>query len=317
MESLPHHCAVTGASGYVGSRVAEYFETRNWTVFEFTRRPGSRLSPGRVNVPFQLDSHIDPTAFRDNGIRVVVHCAYDFHPLNWDEIYRINVEGSAKLLRAAKEAGVDRIILISSISAFEGCSSLYGKAKLEIERVAASLGAFIIRSGLVYGSRPSGGMFGALQRSVGKSTIIPLIGSGRYMQYLVHEDDLCGLLLKLSSEETKLPAGPIIAASSRGWSIRDLLQAMAAARRTRVKFVPLPWRAVWLGLRISELLGIAVPFRSDSVISLVRQNLNPDFLLANQLGYRFREFDGSFVDSPAAGLPKASNSDPHKSVQIC
>jgi nucleoside-diphosphate-sugar epimerase len=307
MDSSAQRCAVTGATGYVGSRISEYFATRGWTVFEFARRPDPHPTLGRVHIPFQLDAPIDPAVFRDNDIRVVIHCAYDFRPVNWEEIRRINIEGSAKMLRAAKEAAVERIIFISSISAFDGCSSLYGKAKLEIEKVAVEVGALIIRSGLVYGSRSSGGMFGSLQRSVTKSAVVPLIGSGKYMQYLVHEDDLCELLLRLSCEEVKLPPAPIVAASRRGWKIRDLLQAMATAQQTRVKFLPLPWPAIWLGLKISELFGIAVPFRSDSVISLVRQNPNPDFSPGDKLGCRFREFKSCFVGALPIGLPETSH----------
>jgi nucleoside-diphosphate-sugar epimerase len=255
-----------------------------------------------VHVPFQLESRTDPQIFRENDIRAVIHCAYDFRPVGWKEIYRVNVEGSTRLFRAAKDAGVDRIIFISSISAFDGCSSLYGKAKLEIENVAASMGASIIRSGLVYGSRPSGGMFGALQRSVAKSKVIPLIGSGKYIQYLVHEEDLCGLILRLLRDEENLPLGPVVAASPYGWRIRDLVQVMATAQHTRVRLVPLPWQAIWLGLKVSELLGMGLPFRSDSVISLVRQNPNPDFSLSDQLGYRFRGFDGGLLAAPGRGV---------------
>ena len=309
MGSSANRCAVTGANGYVGSRIAEYFEARDWTVFAFTRRHNLSASSSQVHVPFQLESRIDPQIFRENDIRAVIHCAYDFRPVDWKEIYRVNVEGSTRLFRAAKEAGVDRIIFMSSISAFDGCSSLYGKAKLEIEKVAARVGASIIRSGLVYGSRPSGGMFGALQRSVAKSTIIPLIGSGKYIQYLVHEEDLCGLILRLIQDEENLPLGPVVAASPYGWRIRDLVQVMATAQHTRVRLVPLPWQAIWLVLKVGELLGIGLPFRSDSVISLVRQNPNPDFSLADQLGYRFRGFDGGLVSAPSVRLAQTPNSD--------
>jgi nucleoside-diphosphate-sugar epimerase len=290
MEWSANRCAVTGASGYLGSRIAEYFEACNWTVFEFTRRPSSHPSSGRVHVPFQLDSPVDHRAFKDRGIRVVIHCAYDFRPINWKDIYRVNVEGSKRLLQAAKEAGVETIIFVSSISAFEGCRSLYGKAKLEIERVADDVGAFIIRSGLVYGSRASGGMFGSLERSVSKSAVIPLVGSGKHMQYLVHEEDLCEFLLRLSREQRANPCGPIVAASPHGWQIRDLLQAMANAQSVRVRFVPIPWRLIWLALKISELFKIKVPFKSDSVISLVGQNPKPNFSLAGHMGYTFRDF---------------------------
>ena len=298
MQLSAQHCAVTGANGYVGSRITEYFASNGWKVFAFARRPGLTTASNQVHVPFQLDSRVDPAVFRDNGIRVLIHCAYDFRPVNWVDIHRVNVEGSTRLLRSAKDGGVDKIIFLSSISAFHGCSSLYGKAKSAIERAAADVGATIIRPGLVYGDRPSGGMFGSLQRLATTSAIIPLIGSGRYKQYLVHEEDLCELLLRISDGEINLPAVPVVAADAHAWQIRDLLQVLSAPRRPNVRFIPLPWRVIWLGLKTSELFGITLPFRSDSVISLVRQNPDPDFSQgAAQMGCRFREFKGSFVGS--------------------
>jgi len=306
MPSSAQRCAVTGATGYVGSRISAYFATRGWTVYECARRPSPQPAPGRVHLPFHLDSPIDPAVFRDNGIRVVIHCAYDFRTVTWKDIHRVNVEGSARLLRAAKEAGADKIIFFSSISAFDGCSSLYGKAKLEIEKVAADVGAVIIRSGLVYGSRPSGGMFGSLQRLAAKSAIIPLIGSGKYMQYLIHEEDLCELLLRISSGEINFPPAPVVAASPHGWQLRDLIRVLAAPYHSSVRFLPVPWRAIWLGLKSLELFGIAVPFRSDSVISLVRQNPNPDFSLVAKMGYKVRDFKDSFPDALPAGPSETS-----------
>jgi nucleoside-diphosphate-sugar epimerase len=315
MESSALRCAVTGTTGYVGSRISEYLAKRGWTVFEFARRPNPRPARGCTHIPFQLELPIDPVVFRDNGIRVVIHCAYDFRPVKWKEIHRINVDGSVRLLQAAKEAGVDKIVFVSSISAFEGCSSLYGKAKLEIEKVAANVGAFIIRSGLVYGSRSSQGMFGSLQRMAAKSALIPLVGSGRYMQYLIHEEDLCELLLRISRGELTFPAGPVVAASPHGWQIRDLLQVLAAPQHSRVRFLPVPWRAIWLGLKISELFGVVLPFKSDSVISLVRQNPNPDFSLAAQIGFSLREFKDSFVSAPPVGLPETRRGGAYESTK--
>lgn len=291
MESCALRCAVTGASGYVGSRVSEYFAARGWTVFELTRARKHQV-PGRIHIPFQLDSAINPALLRKLDIRALIHCAYDFRAPNWEYIHRVNVQGSVRLLRAAEEAGIGRIILLSSISAFDGCDSLYGKAKLEIEKAAAAVGACIIRSGLVYGNGSQDGMFGSMWRAVRESRIVPLIGSGKYIQYLVHEDDLCELLLRVSNGSLNLLQLPIVAASPRGWRIRDLLQVMATAQQGRVMFLPLPWRVVWVGLKMAELLRVTVPFRSDSVVSLVRQNPKPDFSLIDQVGFTFRDFSG-------------------------
>lgn len=299
MEPRPKVCAVTGAGGYVGSHVASAFSTRNWSVLELGR-PGRPTKPGRGHLPYDLDHPVDPAIFTDNRVRVLVHCAYDFRPNKWADVRRINVEGSARLLRAAKQAGVEKIVLISSISAFAGCRSLYGKAKLEIEDVAASLGALIVRSGLVYSDQPYGGMFGSLWRTIGKSSVVPLIGSGAYLQYLVHADDLCELVLRFSGEDVPWTGKPVVAASPRGWSMRALLSAMADAQHVRVKFVPIPWRPIWLGLKTLELLGQPVPFRSDSVISLVWQDPSPDFTFAKEHDLMFRDFDAQRLRDSAA-----------------
>ncbi len=297
MESSARRCAVTGANGYVGSRISRYFASRGWTVFEFTRRAGAQ--PGCVHVPFHLDSSIDPAVFCENEIRVLIHCAYDFRPVSWDEIHKVNVAGSTALLQAAHKAGVDKIILLSSISAFDGCSSLYGRAKLAIEKIATDIGAYVIRSGLVYGSQPSGGMFGSLQKIASKFPVIPLIGRGKYMQYLIHEEDLCELIFRISQQQINFPRVPAVAASPHGWQLQEILELLAATQHRRFKFVPLPWRVIWLGLKLSELCRITVPLRSDSVISLVRQDPSPDFSPAMQAGFRFRDFGTNSAASRA------------------
>jgi nucleoside-diphosphate-sugar epimerase len=145
-------CAVTGASGYVGSRICNYFSARDWTVFELSRRPRQDDVSGRFHIPFELDAPPSASVFRDNRLRVLIHCAYDFRATQWNTICRRNVDGSSQLLRNAVQGGVETIVVLSSISAFDGCRSMYGKAKLSIERAAADVDAFIVRPGLVYGS---------------------------------------------------------------------------------------------------------------------------------------------------------------------
>ena len=282
--------AITGASGFVGSQLAERFERDGWSLTRFTRGGGE---PSARAVPFHLGDEVSPNAFRSRSIDALVHCAYDFGPLTWTDIRHINVEGSRRLIRAARTAGVAKVVVLSTISAFPGCRSIYGRAKLEIEAAAFESGATVVRPGLVYGDldTPGGGMIGSLRRSA-RGRIVPLIEGGRPLQYTVHIDDLYRLVCMLCAGELQAPEKPIVAASPRGMSVREIVTELARRQGAKPRFVAVPWQAVWLGLKTAELLGLRPAYRSDSVISLVRQDPNPDFASLSELGVTARDFAG-------------------------
>jgi nucleoside-diphosphate-sugar epimerase len=263
-------CAITGSNGYVGGCVKNYFTARGWEILELTRQP----KPGTRGVAFQLGADVSPSALA--GVAALVHCAYDFKPLRWDELRAVNVEGSRKLFQAAREAGVGKIIYISSISAYDGCRSLYGQAKLEIEKLALAGGTQVIRPGLVYGSGP-GGMFGKLAAQVSKSSVIPMIGDGSQIQFLVHNEDLSAFIERCASGEVRITPRILTAANEQPWAFKQLLLEIARALGKKPKFIPLPWRLVWAGIKSAELCGVRLNFRSDSLVSLMYQNPAPDF----------------------------------------
>lgn len=265
--------AITGASGYVGSNLASRFERDGWHVERFKFRLGEAVPPERLKVD------------------ALVHCAYDFRPVTWDEIQRVNVEGTCKLLDAAATAGVRRIVVLSTISAFPGCRSLYGKAKLEIEAAAERVGAAVLRPGLVFVDPGSsaGGMFGSLLRS-SNATVVPLIGGGGQCQYLVHIDDLYAVVHRLASGELQQPPKPVVVAASRCWPMRALIAELARRQGKRPRFVSVPWQLVWLGLKSAELVRLRPGYRSDSVTSLVNQDPHPDFSALSALGAAARDF---------------------------
>jgi nucleoside-diphosphate-sugar epimerase len=256
-------CVVTGASGYVGSRVAARFARGGWTVVPLRSRLGER-------------SALEPAD-------ALVHCAYDFRHQD------VNVGGTRLLLEAAREAGVRKVVHISSISAFEGARAQYGRVKLETERVAQPFGALVLRPGLVWGPR-AGGAFGRLVKLVERSSVLPLVGGGSQRQFLVHEDDLADAICRYAEGELPHTATPVVTAHDRPWTMRAILEEIARAAGKRVSFFPVPWRLVWAGLRAAELARLPLAMRSDSVVSLVNQNPAPDFETARRLGIELRPF---------------------------
>jgi nucleoside-diphosphate-sugar epimerase len=279
---------ITGAHGFVGSLLARRFLEAGWAVTRFSH---SASAGEGDEVLLRLGDEVQPEVFRSRNITALVHCAYDFTPVSRAEIQRVNVVGSRKLLASAAAGGVQRIAVMSTISAFEGCRSNYGRAKLEIEAAALAAGALVVRSGLVWADGPpsGGGMFGSLAKSV-RAGLVPLVGGGRYPQYLINVQDLWELLRLFCDGAIQNPGKPVVAAASKPWPMRDLLAELARRQGRHPRFITVPWQPVWAGLRLAEIAHVPVPYRSDSVVSLVYQDRRPDFSSLIALGIAARDF---------------------------
>ncbi|MYD70509.1 MAG: sugar nucleotide-binding protein [Acidobacteria bacterium] len=273
---------VTGATGYVGSALSTDLRSAGWLVCE-ARRPG-RPSHG-PSIPYRLDSALDPEWFQ--GVYGLVHCAYDFTLTDPDDIWRVNVDGSVRLFEAAASAGVAKRILLSTMSAFEGCRSDYGRAKLEIERRTAAPGTAIIRPGLVWGGA-GGGLFGVLERVAATLPVVPLVAADRRVLYPAHIEDLSELVRSILSGDVDHGTRPIMAAADEPISLRQLVRHLASEAGRNPIVLPVSASIVEFSLRCCEWFGMRLPFRSDSLRSLVHLDADRMFIGAALETQRFR-----------------------------
>lgn len=112
---------VTGASGFIGWHVVEVLLSRGWSVRVLVRSHDARqrLAGWPVEVVFgdlQDGTGLD-TAIR--GVNAVFHVAalYSLARRDIREMYRVNVEGTQRLLEALKRHPVDRLVYTSSTAA--------------------------------------------------------------------------------------------------------------------------------------------------------------------------------------------------------
>jgi NADH dehydrogenase len=252
--------------------------------------PPNEKQDGFTQIHFELGGELTSQALE--GSDALVHVAYDFSAVRWSDIMRVNVEGSRRLLATARRAGVDRIVLVSTIAAFPETRSLYGRAKLEIERAAMDVGAAVIRPGLVWGPQ-SEAMFGTLQRIVKRLPVVPLLAPRNLRLALVHEDDLVVLVERLLGRWPDGSEQLFVAASEHTPEFVELLTSLAQSTDRRPRFVRLPWRTAWLGLRAIETVGAKPPFRSDGLLGLVYADSNPwarATACTESYGVRFRPY---------------------------
>jgi len=289
---------VTGAHGYLGSQICAALEDEGWRVIRLARSPARGRGAGGA-LSYDLAGPV--TAEVREALRsaaVLIHAAYDLALTAARDIWRVNVEGTRRLLEAAGEARVDRIIVLSSMSAFPGTSQLYGRAKLDVEAMTVDRGGCAIRPGLVHGER-AGGMAGAM-RKLAALPVTPVIAGGAGV-YTVAEADLMRVIALLAAADS-LPPGTISVAHPSRVALTDLLRTLAAEQQRRCRFVPVPWQLVYGLLRTGELLRLRLPFRADSLLGLIRTA--PGLAGAEQLaglGVTVRAFAARGADAPSGG----------------
>lgn len=288
-------CIVSGTSGYVGGVIARALERRGHDVVRL-----QRTSDGSQQLlSFDLRRDFDASHFAETA--AFVHCAWDMAATSWADISAANIEGSRRILLAAQSAGVPKIVFVSSVSAFPGCRSRYGRAKLAVEETARAIGALVVRPGLVFGDR-SGGMVGKLNETVASSSVVPVIAANSPM-YCCHEDDLADFVCGYIDDSRPVPSAPFaqpqVAASRLPVTLRRILRTLAARQGRKIHLVPLPWPLVWLALRTLELLGVRAGFKSDSILGAVFTNPALHRNVDDRSG--FRSFDECAQSAKGAG----------------
>jgi nucleoside-diphosphate-sugar epimerase len=265
--------AVTGANGYVGSIIAEALAAEGPVI-----RLGRTVSgPGAIPWSFDTEAATLAKALKDHEVTHVVHAAWDMQASGMADQRRSSIAGSLRLIEACRLADIAHPVFISSISAFDGARSSYGQSKLAVERAFLAEGGTVLRLGLVYGADRPGGAFGTIRDTVRKSRFVPMIGSGAAPQYLLDAATLGQAVRRAVTGDLNETGGPITIARPDPLPFRDLVRGIAKAEDRQVTPIPLPWPLLYAGLRTAELIGVKLGVRSDSVVSFVFQDQQPDF----------------------------------------
>jgi len=120
MSLLPGLCLVTGATGFVGSAVTRALLATGHEVRVLARQNGDRRNLDDLSVEVAEGSLEDAASLARAvaGCRYLFHVAADYRLWVTDPaaMRRANVEGTRLLMRAALDAGVERVVHTSSVA---------------------------------------------------------------------------------------------------------------------------------------------------------------------------------------------------------
>lgn len=242
----PGPILVTGASGYLGGRVAAAITARGDRVRTLQRRPSG--IDGVVDVRGALDDPVARVAALE-GASAVVHLAakvsFAGEPA---EFVRVNVDGTRALLADARAAGVTRFLFVSSPSVAHAGRAIMGdgaepadpvhargdyartKAAAELLALAADAPGFAVaavRPHIVWG--PGDPQLTKRIQDRALRGRLPLVGSGAALVDSTYIDDaVSGILAALDRIEA-VHGRPYVLTSGEPRPISELFAGIAAA----------------------------------------------------------------------------------------
>jgi dihydroflavonol-4-reductase len=279
---------VTGATGFVGSHLAERLLAAGWAVRGLVR-PGreAALPAGVEPVRGTLD---DLPALRQGcaGCEVVFHVAAELDgDAPRERVLHVNVGGTENVLRAAEEAGVRRFLFTSSVAVYGESApeaagedtplrptGVYGESKVLAEDLSFSHHArglvevVVLRPCFVYGPRDR--RFTRTLVRVLRGGWFPVVAGGSAPLDVVHVADVVEAhLLAAVSPQAAGRAYNVTDGARR--TIRELLRIASRALGVRVREIPVPAWAV--GPAAVTLRGLAQLFRVPGAHLLSPGNL--------------------------------------------
>jgi uncharacterized protein YbjT (DUF2867 family) len=244
--------AITGATGFVGSRMLDLVVQEGYDARALTRRRQDDR-PGVQWVHGALDDR-DSLTELCTGADMVLHIAGVVNAPDRSGFESGNVAGTLAVVEAAKQAGTKRFIHVSSLAATQPQLSIYGETKAKAEKIVAVSGLdwTIIRPPAVYG--PGDREFLDLFKMAGLGFVtLPPDADGRLS--VIHVQDLCGALLALLPDQEDLTAQIFELDDGKpgGWTQASFARAIGWAMGKRISAVGVPKSLLHLGAKVDRL----------------------------------------------------------------
>jgi nucleoside-diphosphate-sugar epimerase len=272
---------VTGGTGFTGSYVVPLLLENGYKVRCLHRLGSDRSTPLRAQpeIEWVLGDLSDSQALAPamQGTEALVNVA------------SIGFGHADSILRAAKDAGIQRAVFVSTTAIFTQLNAKSKKVRLAAENAieASGLKYTILRPTMIYGSPRDRNMW-RLIRFMRYSPVIPVFGDGNYLQQPIYVGDVAQAIVScLCNDQTLGKSYNIV--GKHALTYNQVIDTIAGQMNKRVRKIHIPSTPVVSTLKFFERLHIPFPIKAEQVLRL---NENKNF--------SYEEAEKDFGFSPLA-----------------
>ncbi len=244
--------ALTGATGVVGSALLGRLLEQGQEVRVLVRDP-RRLGPNRIRVQITLGDLSNPVALRQlvRGAGAVVHLAATIRDQPAGSIEELNGVATARLLRYAAAARVERFVFFGAMGATPSSRTRFMRAKAAAEPavVESPLDATVLAPSIVYAADDR---WMKLLRRLALLPVMPVSGTGQASYQPIWAQDVAACAHRVLQEGSPDGARRLELAGPDVLTYEEIVRLSLAAWGRERRLVHVPLWMVRRGLRLLE-----------------------------------------------------------------
>jgi len=302
----------TGATGTIGPRVVSALQQAGYQIRALSfDTPSAGMFPQNVEVLIgDVTDHLAVQSAMQ-GVDAVVHMAALLHIVNpppelREKFERVNIGGTATVVEAAIKAGVQRVVLFSTIAVYgpsDGCvlnemspthpDTFYAQTKRAAEQIVLNAGGAdgqplgaVLRLGAVYGSRIKGN-YERLTHALARHCFIP-IGSGLNRRTLVYDKDV-GRAAALAVSHPAAAGRVFNVTDGEFHTLNEIIESICAALGRKPPWLSLPAGIVRSVAGAIEggchIFGLRSPITPEMVDKYTEDSAVSGSLIQKELGF--------------------------------
>jgi nucleoside-diphosphate-sugar epimerase len=322
---------VTGGSGLLGKEVITQLLAQGkmvTAIYNKTALP-SFNSALLTQVPCNILDVIGLEELMQQDITQVFHCAaiVTFNPRRKKELFKINIEGTANIVNAALNAGVNKMVYVSSVAALgrkiageminetmpwteENSTSSYGQSKymaeLEVWRgIAEGLDAVVVNPTIILGA----GDWESGSSQIFKTAYdeFPWYTDG--VNGFVDVRDVAAIMLQLMDSNISAERFIVSAANKTYQEIFNLIAAAFHKRQPHKKVTPFIAKMVWrMEALKSRITGKDPLLTKETAASALSQERYDNSKLQSYLPhFNYRSIESTINETSRALQQKLNN----------